>query len=469
MQASTAPIQLSSELKLDAAPTNFYLWGDNGVDPGRAIDPAQETVVLTSGFTVNPLQSQWLTEMAGNIRSRNPNTNIVIADWDNRSTLNYAQIAVNVDAAGRDISSYLQGSGVNPNTLTLIGHSLGAQVAGVTGQYMNGSPKLIVGLDPAGLIFDALPGNMRLSPGDAQRVVALHTSRTFGSNLPLGDLDVFVNPNSLFQPGAWNASDNHRYAPVLLNELLNGSDYGGLTWEQLNNPNATGIQSADTTGMGRPMQPIAQPQFISAFTMWDWWERVMKYRNNQTGEFISTESEQQVSTNLTNQIRGDIFTIAKLLQDGKINLGTWEGETAQALKKLHIQQAILARGGADRMTREDYLAIGRILKEEYAYLRQLSQDLRDGKLTPAMLRFRLSMYTSRSRRSYEVMKQQNVRDTGYKYMERVLAFHDRHCSECITYANQGRQPIGTLPLPTEKCSCRANCTCSVRYFREVSD
>lgn len=469
MPPVTAPILDLSEYRFDAAPTTFSTWGTNGVDSSGQVDPAQETFVLTSGFTAQPLQSQWLQEMATNIRDRNPKANIIIPDWDNRSTLNYAQIVGNIGAAGQDIASYLQANNVNPSTTTLIGHSLGAHVAGATGHAMGVKPNLIIGLDPAGPILDVLPAEWRLSPADGKRVVALHTSRTFGSNVPLGDMDVFVNPNSIFQPGARNAVDNHAYAPKLLNELLNGSDYGGLTWDALNNPATTGNYAADTTGMGRPLTGEYQPQFMSAFSAWDWIERLQKYMNPETGEIIQAEQEQAISDNLNRQATTDIYQLSIQLQKGEIDLWQWEKRVAEILKKLHVQQAVLARGGSDRMTAEDFLAIGRILKEEYKYLHQLAQDLKAGKLTPSMLSSRLSMYVKRSRRSREAMNQQNVRDTGYKYMERVLAFHDRHCSECIQYSAQGRQPIGTLPLPTEKCSCRANCTCSVRYFREISD
>ena len=51
-----------------------------------------------------------------------------------------------------------------------------------------------------------------------------------------------------------------------------------------------------------------------------------------------------------------------------------------------------------------------------------------------------------------------------KMMQRFLGNTDRHCAECLSYAAKGPVPIGELPLPTEECSCRANCLCKVKYF-----
>lgn len=461
---------LSESYKLDAAPAKFGLWGANSLDPTRTIDPSQETFVVTHGFLNSGDPPEvWIKEMASSIRASHPNANIVISSWETTSgfsALGYPVAPLRVDATARELAGFLDSQNVNPNSLTLIGHSLGAQVSGLTGQYMSQKPKLIIGLDPAGPIYEGLPSNMRLSPDDAQRVVALHTSRTFGYDFPIADLDVFVNPNGLFQPGSTNAIDNHGYANTLMTELLNGANYGGLNWEALNDPTKQGVYSADTFGNNR-MSPMADLAFLNIQSLWNWIERLQKYQNAQTGQVMSGEQEQQISDNLNRQSEKEIYQIGTRLQNKEISVWQWERETAEVLKKLHLQQAILARGGADRMTAEDYLAVGRILKEEYKYLHQLALDLRNGTMTPAMLRYRLSMYIKRSKRSREAMKLQNMRDLGFKYMERILAFHDRHCVECLDYAGKGKQPIGTLPLPTEDCTCRANCTCDVRYFKEA--
>ena len=42
----------------------------------------------------------------------------------------------------------------------------------------------------------------------------------------------------------------------------------------------------------------------------------------------------------------------------------------------------------------------------------------------------------------------------------------KHCEDCLRYAARGTVPIGSVPLPGQRCACGARCRCSVRYFRQ---
>jgi hypothetical protein len=51
-------------------------------------------------------------------------------------------------------------------------------------------------------------------------------------------------------------------------------------------------------------------------------------------------------------------------------------------------------------------------------------------------------------------------------MKRKLDGQAQHCQDCLDYAARGIVPIGTLPLPGQRCACRARCRCSIEYFRQ---
>ena len=61
----------------------------------------------------------------------------------------------------------------------IIGHSLGAHIAGYTGEYIQQMTEekigRISGLDPAGPMFQDMPTFVRLDPSDAQFVDVIHT------------------------------------------------------------------------------------------------------------------------------------------------------------------------------------------------------------------------------------------------------------------------------------------------------
>lgn len=198
--------------------------------------------------------------------------------------------------------------------------------------------------------------------------------------------------------------------------------------------------------------------------LWD--AKSQRYRYADTKRFLSREAMLSLSRRQIDATQNDIGVIAQLLIDRKISLATWQEQTAYTLKLLHLRQSILARGGVDQMKSGDYLEVARTLKSEYGYLRQLAQDVRDGKLTAAQFKARVGMYAAKSRVSFDKGEQSIKKKIGYQFMRRYLGATDKHCSDCIYYFSLGLQVIGGLPLPTEACQCRSRCKCSVRYFKE---
>lgn len=73
--------------------------------------------------------------------------------------------------------------------LTLVGHSLGAHVAGYTAKLLNSTEKIgsIIGLDPAAVFFEFDQPENRLSKTDAEYVQVIHTDiMKFGMAKPMG-------------------------------------------------------------------------------------------------------------------------------------------------------------------------------------------------------------------------------------------------------------------------------------------
>jgi pancreatic triacylglycerol lipase len=80
-------------------------------------------------------------------------------------------------------------------TLQVIGHSLGGQIAGLTGKRVTrGKIQVIISLDPAGLLFNLRDEHERVASGDAVYVEVIHTnSGRLGFAEPTGDADFFPN------------------------------------------------------------------------------------------------------------------------------------------------------------------------------------------------------------------------------------------------------------------------------------
>lgn len=90
----------------------------------------------------------------------------------------------------------------------IVGHSLGAHIAGFTGKTINTSlsTKLgrITGLDPAGPGFSGflVTDDERLNRNDAEIVLVIHTDQgKFGYMGPCGTTDIYANGGFGLQPG----------------------------------------------------------------------------------------------------------------------------------------------------------------------------------------------------------------------------------------------------------------------------
>ncbi len=216
---------------------NFNVWGNGSINRSGRIDSDAPTYVVIHGYQStggnagnNYQPAEWMGNIAQTIRQRQSNANIILVDWEEgANSLWYPTSAGRTRDVGNQLATYLINNGVDPTYTNLIGHSLGAHVAGFAGSTYKASTgnsiAQIVGLDPAGPEFEGDAANDRLDPSDATRVVSLHTSETLGYDARLATLDVYANWNDLFQPGQWNFAGNHSYAHTLYTQLLQGNSF----------------------------------------------------------------------------------------------------------------------------------------------------------------------------------------------------------------------------------------------------
>jgi hypothetical protein len=78
--------------------------------------------------------------------------------------------------------------------------------------------------------------------------------------------------------------------------------------------------------------------------------------------------------------------------------------------------------------------------------------------------FRLGNYTAAPVYSwYTKGDMASKQRTGFKEMKRDCVCDKRTCKDCRSWASLGWQPIGTLPLPGDRCQCLFNCRCALDY------
>lgn len=173
------------------------------------LDPQRVTILIIHGWTQSFDPNAWMGEMKDVILREKPEKyNVIGVDWSNGAKkINYWQSVANTRIVGAAtaflLNQFAQIKGLRLSKVHIIGHSLGAQIAGFTGERLT-NPQVgrITGLDPAGPAFYGDNRLMRLDKSDAAYVDILHTDggdavvEGFGLRDAVGDADFYPNGGS---------------------------------------------------------------------------------------------------------------------------------------------------------------------------------------------------------------------------------------------------------------------------------
>jgi hypothetical protein len=198
---------------------------------------------------------------------------------------------------------------------------------------------------------------------------------------------------------------------------------------------------------------------------WSYDRAVGRYRDER-GKFLSKAAVGQLVDRRIDKLESLLKRYTRMLANGQISLDQWQGSVREAIKTAHIQAAIVGYGGREAMGSAEFGRIGQRLRAEYGYLQNFVSDLLGGRVSTPMAVARIGLYAQSVRGSYWQGTELREQERGFSLMRRKLDAQAQHCQDCIDYAARGIVPIGSLPMPGQRCACRARCKCSVEYFRQ---
>ncbi|SPP80543.1 pancreatic triacylglycerol lipase-like isoform X6 [Drosophila guanche] len=162
--------------------------------------------------------------------------NVIVVDWARARSVDYASSVLAVPGAGAkvgDMIRYLnEQHGMSLDSLEVIGHSLGAHVAGYAGKTVgSGRIHAIVGLDPALPLFSYDSPNKRLNSNDAWYVESIQTNGgTLGFLKPIGKGAFYPNGGKT-QPGCGldlTGSCSHGRSVTYYAEAVTQDNFGSI-------------------------------------------------------------------------------------------------------------------------------------------------------------------------------------------------------------------------------------------------
>lgn len=199
-----------------------------------------------------------------------------------------------------------------------------------------------------------------------------------------------------------------------------------------------------------------------------------RYKYKDTNQFASREAVIKLQEKFLARKEQEFIKLTSRIKAGEV--GVYK-ELSQTLKQIHISNAIIERGGIDRLTSSDLGIIGNLLKKQYYSGKDeetgkpygLKYLLRDAPgLSEAQLSQRLKLYVESGKITASILARNEAVSNGLIYAQRFLNPAE-HCQDCIYYASLGRQLIEFLPVPKTRCKCRNNCKCTIRYYASLTE
>lgn len=222
-------------------------------------DPRKKNLFISHGWTNNFESSvnRYIKPAALSAAD----VNVFVVDWSNLAKYLYPTAKSAVPSVGQieaDFILYLiETYQLAPKDFYLVGHSLGAHVAGCAGdavQKAKSSVASIVGLDPAGPLYLLIDKDIIIDESDGDVVHIIHTNTNFlGIRSSLGHADYFPNGGGI-QPGCGIdvfGSCSHGRAYQFFAESLTSFGFESLECDSYRSYTRGSCENNDKSYMGR--------------------------------------------------------------------------------------------------------------------------------------------------------------------------------------------------------------------------
>ena len=198
-----------------------------------------------------------------------------------------------------------------------------------------------------------------------------------------------------------------------------------------------------------------------------------RYVSAATGRIVSTNTVLSVMEGQIEQARGNIRGICEQLANEQINLAQWQTAMKDEMRSIHTKTAALSKGGWAQMSQADWGALGRISRDQYAFLENFAKEIYEGKqpifnlageISGNFLR-RADLYGQAGVTTYWEMEKRTAQGAGADYEARELdPAVVKHCDCCIDQAALGWRTIASGDIyPIGACTCTTNCRCRKKF------
>ena len=210
--------------------------------------------------------------------------------------------------------------------------------------------------------------------------------------------------------------------------------------------------------------------------IWYWDELAKRYRNK--GTFLSRADALELALESILQSQNSIATIANLWSGGIIDSTVWNLSFKQVIKDEYIRQYLAGIGGRGRMTQADWGRIGNMLKNQYGFVDNFTDQL--ATMSDAQIEFRMRLYINSAHQANERAHAILARQWGADMVDWEKDPAAENCDTCTRRDAEPPQSIGekggyydtvlgieTFPGAGDS-ECLVSCRCHLKFINSIT-
>lgn len=192
-----------------------------------------------------------------------------------------------------------------------------------------------------------------------------------------------------------------------------------------------------------------------------------RFRDTSTGRFVARD---RITHLLETNVAGAEARLGNIIQGvfaKEIAPGVAQEAMRDEMRRLALQNSALGAGGLDQLNFRSYGRAGQQLRDTYARMTNLVNDIGAGKVSMAQALNRVQGYTTEARSLFFAAQRDAQMASGRVWEERRTLHAQESCNSCIDYAALSWQPLGSLPMIGEQSECGKYCRCTMET-REIT-
>lgn len=196
------------------------------------------------------------------------------------------------------------------------------------------------------------------------------------------------------------------------------------------------------------------------------WDPVKRRYRDKRGHLVRLAVILAWVKRATEKAKKDFLKLAQRLIDGEITDREFQVEMGRRISASHRAMAVIAAGGLLALTGPMRRRLADLVTMQLAYFLRFASQIQQGRVTPAQIANRASMYGDALYSTYQNLVTAREEGGGARYARRIAKMDDGTCEGCGDQHRKGWQKIEDI-LPIGDAECLSNCRCVIEYLDDL--